>query len=277
MLRLARHVGAVFVVRAVSGCTLLLGYGDEAELAGASQDASPTPGPVADAAADGQAVPFCLGRDARPTFCASFDGPGYLAEWSSSDSTGARLERDTSSSVSPPASLRITAEPDGGAMSAAVGTSFAAWKDRAFTAVMGFDLQVVDAAPAGALAVIATPLLFATGEPVYILQLVARPLDDGTSVSLQLVEVSKALGRSSGHPSAVSVQQGAWSHLDLTVIHADGQHAVELLVDGQVGFSGPLDLATMGGTPSSSFGLAFADSNTTAWSLRFDNVTLDLR
>lgn len=276
---LLRRIGALSVGLTLSGCTLLLDYGDEAQLAGRPDAAAADAAPVVDGGADGPAMPFCQSLQPRPAFCASFDGPGYLAEWSNSRAAGARLERDTDSSLSPPASLRITAEPGGAEVAAEVGTDFAGTGGGPFTAVIGFGLDVVEATPTGALAVVATPLvLSANGQPAYLLQLVARPLADGSSISLEVVEVSnEGGGDSRGHPANVSLQRGSWSQVELTVVRGDAGSSVSLTVDGQSGLATPLELALPRGVMSSSFGLATVGADTTAWSYRFDNVTVDLR
>ncbi len=280
LLRAMAHLARVAtgcVALAAAGCTLLLQYGEPPTLDGSpglvdaargDDDAAP--------AVDAANVPFCQRFSPAPTLCASFDGPGYLAEWGNSSAAGGRLDRDETN-VSPPASLRVTANP-GVPVSASVGADFPAWTDRWFSVDFDFELQILEAAPAGALAVIATPLLFSGGDdPTYLLQLVARPLDDGSSVSLEVVEVSTARGESRGHPSSVTMQRGAWSRVQLRVTHAEAGDSVELDVGGQRGVSSSLPLAPRDGEVFTSFGFAAVDPETTAWSFLLDDVAITFR
>lgn len=262
----------------IAGCTALLGYGDEAQLARPpdADDAG-----AADAPTESGSAPrgFCETRAPKPTFCASFDGPGFLAEWTESHAGNARLERDTGSFVSPPASLRVAVDrADDGEVFGAVGATFDAWTDEAFSVTIGFDVQIEAAAPANALAVIATPLVISrrSGGASYLAQIIARPLADGSSVSLGLAEVSNGPDVTREHPSSISLQMGTWAHLDLTMTIGGPDDRARLSVDGAVGFDGPLELSSRG-VPAASFGLATVDRATTAWAYRLDDVTVDFR
>jgi len=255
----------------LTGCAALLGYGDPVELA---------PDAGAEGGADGGAdVPFCESRSPKPMFCSSFDGPSLLAGWGGSNANNTRLERDTSEHVSAPASLRVSLArgsptPD---VVGAVYVDFEAFQEKPFSATIGFDVRVEAAAPVSALAVIATPIVLARpGGPTYLLQLVCRPLADGTTVSLSLVEVAIQAGGSSEHRSSQSLQMKRWAHVDLDVTLA-AQRSARLAVDGVAGFEGPLVLPTGSGAPGSSFGFSTVGDDATAWTFGLDNVTVDLR
>ena len=267
------------VLFALGGCTLILGYGDEAELA---RDAGVPDAAEASLPAEGSAPPdarpFCETRSPKPTFCASFDGPSFLAEWTDSHATNARIERDTSSFVSPAASLRVALDrEDSGPVSCGVGASFDTWADKPFSVTVGFDLQIEAAAPVDALAVIANPIYFTVpGRASYLVQLTGRPLADGSTIAVSLVEVTNSPDATRGHSSSVSLQIGTWTHVDLTMALAGTNNSARLAFDGAVGFEGPLELSATG-TPHTTFGIATVDPETTAWAYRVDNVTLDFR
>lgn len=254
-----------------SGCALVLGYGDPVQVAAdGGADAAP--------AIETSALPFCESRVPKPAFCSSFDGASLLAGWGGSTSNNTKLERDAVVYASAPASLRVSLartspSPD------VVGDAFVdfeAWASRPFTATIGLDVRIEAAAPTNALAVIATPLLIARpGGPSYLLQLVCRPLADGSTVSLALVEVNPS-GGSSEHRSSQSLTTKAWTHLDL-VVALGAQRSARLSVDGAAGFEGPLVLDSGSGVPGSSFGISTVDANATTWTFGLDNVTVDLR
>lgn len=274
--RSATFVAAAFIL---GGCTLLLGYGDEAQLA---RDAATSPPNDADVPSpDAPAVderPFCERQSPRPSFCASFDGPGYLAEWSETVMANARLDRDTSSFVSGPASLRISLDrKDDANVGASVSVPFNAWTDRAFSMAIAFDVQFEAVAPAGSFAVIASPIVMATtNRASYLVQLTGRALADGSTVALGLVEVTNSPDASRDHPSTASLQIGKWAHVELTMTLGGANNTARLTVDGTVGVEGPLELSGPG-SPNVSFGLATVTSESTAWTYRFDNVTIDVR
>jgi hypothetical protein len=275
-----RSASFVPLLLVLGGCALVLGYGDEVELdrdAGvfdASSEASPV-----EASLPPDTRPFCEARSPKPTLCASFDGPSLLSEWTESEtSNNVRLDRDTSSYVSPSASLRVSlARVDNGRVSGAVGASFDAWANKAFSVTIGFDIQIEAAAPADASAVIATPIAFSVpGRASYLAQLVGRPLADGSTIGLSLVEVTTSPDEARPHASSASLQIGKWTHIDLTMALAGANNSARLALDGAVGYEGPLELLASG-TPFTRFGLAAADPAATSWAYRVDNVTLDFR
>ncbi len=274
-----RSASLVPALLAFGGCTLLLGYGDEVELA---RDAGTSDAPAIAADASGADVaddrPFCARQSPRPTFCASFDGPAYLSEWQASVSNNARLDRDTTSFVSGPASLRISLDrKDDGMVTAGPSADFAAWADRPFSVAIGFDIQIEAAAPLETFVVMASPIvMFVPTRATYLIQFTGRLLADGSTVAVSIVEVTMNPEASREHPSALSLQVGKWAHVDLTMALAGSNNAARLAIDGAVGFEAPLAL-TAGGTPSTSFGLATVSADTTTWTYRFDNVTLDFR
>ena len=274
-----RSASLVPALLALGGCTLLLGYGDEVELA-RDAGAPDSPGIAADASgADvSDERPFCERQSPRPTFCASFDGPGYLSEWQASDTNNARLDRDTSSFVSGPASLRISLDrKDDGFVAAAPSADFAAWADRPFSVAIGFDVQIEAAAPLETFVVMASPIvMYVPGRASYLIQFTGRLLADGSTVAVSIVEVTNSPDASREHSSAVSLQIGKWAHVDLTMALSGPDNSARLAIDGAVGFEGPLAL-TAAGAPSTSFGLATVSADTTTWTYRFDNVTLDFR
>ena len=274
-----RSASFVPALLALGGCTLLLGYGDEAQLAadaGAPDAHGGSPDAAGPDALDDR--PFCERQSPRPTFCASFDGPGYLSEWQGSGANNARLERDTSSFVSSPASLLVSLDrKDDGFVGAGVSADFAAWADRPFSVAIGFDIQVEAVAPTEAFAVLASPIvMFVPNRASYLVQFTGRLLADGSTVAVSIVEVTNSPDASREHPSSVTLQIGKWAHVDLTMALSGPANSARLAVDGAVGFEGPLDL-TAPGTPSTNFGLATVSANSTTWMYRFDNVTLDFR
>lgn len=275
--RWATFVPAVF---ALGGCTLLLGYGDEVQLARDGGTGDATGGELDALAPEGSpdTRPFCERQSPRPTFCASFDGPGFLSEWNDSFATNARLDRDTSSFVSGPASLRISLDrKDDGNVTAAPSAEFGAWADKPFSVAIGFDIQIEAAAPANTFVVFASPIVMAVpGRASYLIQLTGRALADGSTIALGLVEVTNVPDASREHASSVPLQIGKWTHVDLTMALAGTSNSARLAVDGAVGFEGPLELNATG-TPNTSLGLATVSPDTTTWTYRFDNVTLDFR
>ena len=282
----ARGWCVLLVGAAGVGCTALVGYGDPVQLASGTSEvdaAAPDAASAGDGAADAakDAAPFCESRSPKPTFCASFDGPSYLAGWGSSDTFNVSLARDVSTFVSAPASLLVAVDrkDDGGGVNGGVSVDFTAFKGRPFTANIAFDVQVEAAAPAGALAVIANPLLIgAIGGPTYLLQLVCRPLVDG-SVSVALVEVTPGTSTSEHRASEPFVTK-QWARFDLSVVIASlgtTGNSARLLVDGKVAFDGPLLSPIGNGTPGITLGFATVDSSTSAWAVRFDNAIVDIR
>jgi hypothetical protein len=271
---LASAAGAV----CTTGCAALLGYGDPVEIASevdADVDASvPDSRP-----ADTSALSFCESRSPKPTFCSSFDGPSLLSDWGGSSAVETRLERDAVQYVSGPASMKVTlarTRPPTADVTGAASVDFAAFADKDFTATIGFDLRVDAAAPTNSLAVISTPIVISRpGGPTYLLQLVCRPLADGSTVSLASVEVVP--GQTSvEHTSSRSLQMKTWAHVDL-VVTLGPQRRAKLSVDGATGYDGPLSLSAASGVPGSSFGISTVDLDATAWSFNLDNVTVDLR
>jgi len=290
---LARRMIVLSIAAACAGCALVLGYGDPVELgtsSGGPADAHPPDGPEIDAAPGGDAavdapaegsVPYCSTRSPRPTFCASFDGTSYLAEWSSSYTSNARLARDTTTFTSQPASLRIALDrtTDAG-VEGDVGIDFEAFKDKPFTATIGFAMRVEAAAPQDALAVVANALVIAApGGPTYLLQVVCRPLGDGSTVSVGIVEVSVPQGTSTEHGPTQNIAIDQWARIELNVVigraGTTGNH-VKVLVAGRPGFDGALTMPIGSGIPGLSLGIATVGPLTTAWALRYDDVTFDL-
>lgn len=283
----ARRSWLLLASAACAGCTALVGYGDPVQLAPDAKEVdAATADAATDVAADGSpdaaadAAPYCESRSPKPTFCASFDGPSYLAGWGSSDTTNVSLARDVSTFVSAPASLLVAVDRtgDGGSVNGGVAVDFTAFQGRPFMANIAFDVQVEAAAPVGALAVIANPLLIgANGGPTYLLQLVCRPLVDG-SVSVALVEVTPSTSNSEHRVSEPFVAK-QWARFDLSVVIASlgtTGNSARLLVDGKVAFEGPLLLPIGTGTPGITLGFATVDSDTTAWAVRFDNAIVDI-
>lgn len=277
---------------ATAGCTLILGYGDPVEEArvtearDAEQESAPPAVDASDASDAGADVgidaPFCETLIPKPSFCSSFDGPSFLSGWADIPTSNVRVERNVMSFVSPPASLRVAlARQNDAGVNGGVGVDFVAYQNKTFVMKVGFDVRVEAAAPQGALAVIATPLLLASADGVpYILQLACRPLSDGSTVSIAVVEVKPATPPSAEHRSTESLVVGKWSRIDLTIVIASAQtlgNSTKLVVDGRTAFEGPLLLPIGNGIPSASLGIATVDSDTTAWSVAFDNATIDIR
>lgn len=289
-MRRHRLVSFAPVLFMLGGCTLILGYGEEVELhAVVAEEAGPPP-PSADASdgapppADAEAGPppdarpFCETLSPKPTFCASFDGPSLLSEWTDSEATNASLSRDTSAFTSPPASLRVALDrAGGGPVRGTVGRDFPAWADKPCSVTIRFDVQIEAAAPTGTTAVIATPLVL-LGEPFpsYLVQLVGRPLADGVTIGFGLVEVDNASSTSREHPSSVALLVGEWADVELTVTLGEAASEARLTIDGALGFEGSLGLR-VGGTPATSFGMATVMGEASAWAYRLDDVTLDFR
>ena len=277
----ARWVSSVASVFALGGCTLLLGYGDEVRVSrdGGASDApaGSSDAPLSEGGAPDNR-PFCERQSPRPTFCASFDGAGFLSEWNESVAKNARLERDTSSFVSGPASLRISLDrQDDGNVEAMLAAAFPAWADKPISVAIGFDIQIEAAAPTNAFAVFASPIAMAAPDrAAYLLQLTGRPLADGSTIAVSLVEVTNSPDASREHASSVSLQIGKWAHVDLNVALGTANNSARLALDGAVGYEGALDLEAPG-TPNITLGLATVTPDTTAWTYRLDNVTLDFR
>jgi len=284
--RLARGAGLAAALVPASGCALLLGYGDEVELASrGGADAGDATAPVGDAGAGTDAAldarpdgPFCDSLTPKPLFCSSFDGPTLFSDWPENSATNVRLERDTTSFVSSPASLRVAFDRTvSGGVGGGGGVTFETWANKPLLGTIGLDVQIEAAAPAGALAVFATPFYTAApGKAAYLLQLVGRPRADGNTIDVSLVEVTNTPDAAREHPSSVPLQRGAWTHVELTFGHGGATNAARLAFGGVVGFDGPLEL-TAPGTPCGSYGIATVDATTTAWAYRLDNIVIDFR
>jgi hypothetical protein len=284
---IARRLSALAIGGLCAGCALLLGYGEEVELAARGvESGAPAEASSEDAGADTSpeaapdARPFCDSLSPKPTFCASFDGPAHLLGWTVLPPENVRLDRDTSSFTSAPASLRVSLDRtmDAG-VAGGVGVDFTALQGDPFTATVAFDVMVERAAPAGARAVIANPLLVAgPAFPEYLLQLVCDPLD-ATSVSISLVEVKRNVANEVHNTfKAIVVKQ--WSHVVLTIVIAsvDGGagNSVQLTVDNDGPFDAGLRTPIGAGVPGVTLGIATVDPPATAWVVRYDNATVDI-
>lgn len=261
-----------------TGCAALLGYGDPVEVA-VEADGGVDASVVDSRVADTSTLSFCESRIPKPTFCSSFDGPSLLSDWGGSSAVETKLERDAVQFVSGPASMKVTlarTKPPTADVTGAASVDFDSFAEKDFTATIGFDLRVDAAAPTNSLAVISTPIVISRpGGPTYLLQIVCRPLADGSTVSLAAVEVVP--GQTSvEHVSSRSFQMKTWAHVDLVVTLGAGRRA-KLSVDGATGYDGPLALSSGSGVPGSSFGISTVDLDATAWAFNLDNVTVDLR
>jgi hypothetical protein len=287
---IARRLSALAIGGLCAGCALLLGYGEEVELAARGvESGAPAEASSEDAGADTSpeaapdARPFCDSLSPKPTFCASFDrlpAETYIAEWGGTGpQENVRLDRDTSVFKSAPASLRVSLDRtmDAG-VGGGVGVDFTAFQESPFTATIAFDVMVEEAAPQFARAVIANPLLVAgPAFPEYILQLICNPTT-ASSVSISLVEVKRNVPNEvHSTPLALVVKQ--WSHVELAIVIAslDGGTAntVRLTVDNghfDAGLRTPIGV----GVPATTLGIATVDTQAAAWVVRFDNATVDI-
>lgn len=282
----ARRMLALAIGAACTSCALILGYGDPVDVAprgdsgsGGTADAVGIDSPGVDSGSDAS-VPFCPSLSPPPTFCSSFDEASYLSGWGGSDVVNGAIGRDTSTFTSAPASLRAAFAPpaDGGTVNAAVSIDFGSFDSKPFTSKVGFDVRIEAAAPAGAFAVIGNALVVAGSGAPYLLQVVATPLADGASAALSLLEVRPG-GGTVEHAATQGLTVDRWSHLEITVTIASLDttgNAVKLVVDGKSAFDGPLVKSIGAGVPGATFGLSAVAGDTTAWALRYDNVTVDL-
>jgi hypothetical protein len=242
-------------------------------------DGGVTDGSVDSGATDTSTLSFCESRSPKPMFCSSFDGPSLLSDWGESSAVETKLERDAVQFVSGPASMKVTLARTKAPTvdtTGAASVDFDTFAGKDFTATIGFDLRVEAAAPANALAVVSTPIIIGRpGGPTYLLQLVCRPLPDGTTLSLAAVEVAPNQ-TSVEHVSSRSLQMKTWAHVDLVVTLGAGRRA-KLSVDGVTGYEGPLTVPSGSGVPGSSFGISTVDLAATVWAFNLDNVTVDLR
>lgn len=280
----ARRLTALAIGAACASCALILGYGDPVEVAPPDDGGSSgSPDARADVGVDAgrdSNAPFCASLSPAPTFCASFDEASYLSGWGSTDLVSGTVTRDTSTFTSSPASMRAAFTPggSGNTVNAAVGIDFVAFDSRPFTAKIGFDVRIEAASPSGAFAVIGNALVVGHAAP-YLLQIVATPLPDGSSAALSLVEVIPGASTVE-HRATQNLTYDRWSHLDVTItiasLAAAAGNAVSFVVDGKSAFAGALVTPIGAGIPGSSFGLAAVAKGTTAWALRFDDVTIDI-
>jgi hypothetical protein len=277
-------MAALSIGAACTSCALILGYGDPAELAAPRDDGGGAGMPDVvgvDASARDASGPFCPSLSPTPTFCTSFDEASYLAGWSGSDLVNGVISRDTSTFTSSPASLRAAFAPQGAGstVNANVSLDVPGFDAKPFTATLAFDVRVEAAAPQGAFAVIANALVVAgPGAPTFILQVIATPLPDGTSAALSLLEVLPG-GGTTTHSALQSISMARWSRVEITTtIGSRGTtgNDVKLLVDGKNAFTGPIVQEIGTGGPGVTLGLSAVADNTTAWSLRYDNVTIDM-
>ena len=272
-----RRLTALLAMMATAGCGLVLGYGDPVELdvrdgglvvpdvtspsdvSSRDTAAATDAGQVADARVE---PAYCDALSPKPTFCASFDGPSFLGEWGSSFSVGTVLARNTAAFESAPASMRVAYVPTADVKSEGTASiELAAIQGKPFRAKLAFSMRVEAAAPEAAYATVANVAMLVGGFPTFAVQVLCRPLGDGTSISVGVTELQpRTFGSALAHGPTQNVIIGSWVRIELELVveTTDGGTAgnrMKLVVGGKPGYDGPITLPVGSGAPLLTLGI----------------------
>lgn len=268
---------------AFAGCTLLEpldGFSEPTAAPDGALEGTSAEGATSDSSADAvgdvatgvDAGPFCGLVDA--SFCEDFDDPVRATRWTLSAVRNATHGIDVTASTSPPASLF--------AMTTALGAGQTAesyrridFPDRMTSLTYAFDLRIDQRAQKGFL-------------------IAAAGLDDTAksgltySTSFILGDATDTLEESSegtmntynDHVLGSRVPTGTWTRVSVSLLRQDtGTYALVVSLDGKAVLTEALTLwkGFTDGKPYITVGAGYVPGPTQPWSIRMDNVTLDLR
>lgn len=233
-------------------------------------DAAPSDGGGGgvDATPEASAKRWCDALSTKPMFCEDFDIPPLAPAWETHIDTGASVNVNVTDSRSPPGSL-LVAIADNPAQKLAGYLKFAPPSPPATVSKLHytFDFRIDTA---GSYAEIAYVRL-SSGHSFYFRA-------DTAGVRTFTAEAYLADGGIPAHDIALTVPQTltAWTHFDVTIDLASAQRTAKVLVDGTQVASQNLESTLYApGAASIQAGIGYAPDGTSAWAMRFDNVTLD--
>jgi hypothetical protein len=219
---------------------------------------------------------FCALLDPSPTFCADFDESSVDAGWSGVSLNGGTVTLDTTSYVSPKASMRASMSPSTSSY------GYAALVEN-FSAPIGasrltFDLELVTIDTCGEYAKFLALTLDNAEDPPFALFLQLASDDGG----LILVEQDPVDGGANypGYTITNSIETGKWTHFEIDTLAAPGDGGIGQY---QVSIDDASALAPVApqspwayGVPQINVGVTGVNGPMGACVVRFDNVTFDM-
>jgi len=254
--------------------------GDAPSLDDAGSDApiGPNDGGTSDT---GGGASFCASLSPKPLFCADFDEGSATAGWDSVSGQKGTASLNTSESTSAPASMAIdTVAISSGQVDCAGYKLFPTLVNKALTMTLAFDVRF-DATDAKKDAVIGSIQLNAANGTLYEVQ-----VDVAMSTSGDLtVDVPELTTPTSGtetyvdHTLSKKLALGQWHHIVLleTAPASSGSGSLVVTIDGSQAFSGSINVLVSSWTPEVIMGTSYIASPSSAWSIRYDNVTFDAK
>jgi hypothetical protein len=263
-------VGVAVAPAALFACGLTADFGG---LQGGTPDAASSPPPPPSSS--------CASRTPAPTFCDDFDHASLPGAWDVFHQIGGSLAIESSASVSPPSSLVVifSALDPGQLLDTALRKRFALPPSRGTTA-LELAVRPVTADPTpGAVVVLFSLDFFDAANNRYSLQFALRQTPGGLSVTL---------GEQSGfidggmayveHPLPDPLTLGTWTKVRIEVARTAPRSATaRVTFDGRVELdSVPLSVTVDAAALLVSIGSTFESLPSKPWSIRYDDVVIDL-
>jgi hypothetical protein len=243
----------------------------------AAVDASGVDGAAADAAPTG--VP-CSTRNPAPLFCDDFDQGTSNNLWGSIHTNEGSVVVNGADSVSSPHSMLVTvnADADPNVLDVA-GIKTLPTNSTSGKCTLAFDLKIdAGATTSGAVAVLGAIELNGASA-VWDLELEVSYQSAASAFGLVLLEITPQVS----HAATQTIPMGTWARVEMSIVlppAADGSASASLVLNGKTVVNTTVHVlasALPSGPLAAYVGTNFATRASGGWSIRYDDVTFDLR
>jgi hypothetical protein len=250
------------------------GSGDSATRDGGKLDDAGKP--------DSAALGFCASQSPAPAFCDDFDEGAANPPFDQVTSLGGTVAVNAAQSFSAPDSMVSTVDANQSASSVDLAgyKSLTSKQGVAGTATLEFEIRIDAGDTSSAADAVLGAIQLYDGSALYDLQLEIL-YASATTYAVSLTENSP----STPHPTGATLTLGAWTHVKLTVGLPAGSGGATTATLG-LGTASPFSTTVhvlSGGNPIASpipellVGPTFATPAAAGWTVRYDNVTFDVK
>jgi hypothetical protein len=252
---------------------------------------TPNGGDAGGASAEGSALKdagrgaFCGSLSPAPTFCDDFDSKPIGALWDGVEDTNGIVGIDTVAFDSAPSSLaaKTSASPSGQSIRSVTKKSFTEFTGKPITLRMSFAMRVDQVDPNASAQIVAFGVLF--GADGNFNQVVLNLNSTGSGVVAQVAENAQGptaadTGYEVHGPFSKRPPAGDWTdvRIEIDVHDTTGTgNSLRVYFDQEVQYDGALVVPLKGGTPRIELGIGWANTPSAPWSVRYDNVVVDLK
>ena len=286
---------ASIALLAFSAASLGCSQGLDFDALSKDHDAAPssasTAGDAGAASADGSTsseagkTAYCASLSPAPTFCDDFDTKPIGEQWDGVEDSNGIVGIDTIAFDSAPSSLaaKSSASPSGQSIRSVTKKSFTEFTGKPITLRMSFALRVDQIDPKTSAQIVAFGVLF--GEDGNFNQVVLNLSSTGSGVVAQVSENAQGPTTSdNGYevhgPFDKRPSASDWTdvRIEIDVHNPTGSgNSLRVYFDQVVQYDGALILPLKGGTPRIELGIGWANTPSAPWSIRYDNVVVDLK